>query len=176
MRILFALLLLLCSFFTQASEVNKREFIRPHITVTIPPTTYQSEAMVFFTAQVNAAIVTWNYIAGDPTFIRWAEEGEIADIIITPAFIPSPGILGIAAVDFNNPLSGCVVQIQETHLLNTRTFVHEVGHCLGFQHSDEGNSIMQPFDDPGNWITYDLMVKTRELIRRAPNSAGLIPL
>jgi hypothetical protein len=75
-----------------------------------------------------------------------------------------PGVLGIAQVG----VSPCRIKLANRLFTFTQDWInsvvwHEVGHCMGMEHTSNANDIMYPYANPLSWYTQEII---QDFIRR----------
>lgn len=99
---------------------------------------------------LNAAVMQWNGAVHDG--FLYTTDDKIANIMIGVGPLPF-GVLGVA---FPNG-KACAITLAPEAITNIRVVMHEIGHCLGFKHSDDDQSLMFWLDQDGNWLTQEML-------------------
>ena len=101
---------------------------------------------------LEQAMAEWNVVVGRVVFSPLRGERPILVHMVQDGYLEGNRI-GQATV----ATDGCVILIEASYWHNTDIFTHELGHCMGFDHTkNDKNSIMYPDYTPGQTINDNL--------------------
>lgn len=130
--------------------------IQPNITIRVDP------SMNVYLAEINGAIALWNNVANCRVkFTITGHPSDPANIVITNANLGT-GVCGAAYFAMNG-LPGALIRININQiagypfLQRQRTITHELGHTIGFRHTNWQGFETPAATDPGNGAYLDAM-------------------
>jgi len=157
-------------------------FYTPSIPMVFRP--HKSVPKVAFRA-IKAAMADWNEALGEEVFIFKASR---TDKYIDPSDFTNVITWDVQAAVDSSTWSGyfeaglsCDIRLNKDKIFNDPIFyfdnaksilLHELGHCLGLDHSKDENDIMFKIVPPGKGLSGSDVAKARKQIGIKPGGAG----
>lgn len=110
---------------------------------------------------LRAAVAEWNHAAKNEEFITFTDGDANINVIVLN--YTEGDTVGLALPFGPNQ---CTILIKTDHSLNPLLYLHELGHCLGFAHTNDKREIMYPVLQKDNYTIGKSTSKTlRKLIK-----------